>query len=432
MAVMWIDASAGVAGDMLLGALVDAGADLAALQSSVDAVIPGSVRLRAGQVTRAGLRATKVEVDVLVPDPPHRTWTTIRGLLAEADLPEPVRRRALAAFGRLAEAEGRVHGISPEDVHFHEVGALDAVADVVGTCAGVALLGVDTVVVSPVALGSGTVGAHHGTLPVPAPAALELSRGWHVLAGGDGELATPTGLALVTSLASASGPVPTMRVDRAGVGAGSRDTPHRANVVRVVVGEAGPPSAACGDGTPAGGAQDALLLECNVDDLDPRVWPHVLGLLLARGAWDAWLSPILMKKGRPAHTLHVLAERSRARELGDLLLTETTTLGYRVLPVTRDVVHRSWVQVPVGDGAVRVKLGLRDGRVLQVMPEFEDVVALAAARDEPVADVLLECHAAARSRGLVPGAAAPAACGTDRDRSDVAPGQESEVAPGQE
>ncbi|EYR64953.1 hypothetical protein N866_00725 [Actinotalea ferrariae CF5-4] len=234
---LWIDASAGVAGDMLLGALVDAGVPLARLQEAVDAVLPGSVRLVHGDVVRAGLRAAKVDVEVLVADPPHRTWADVRELLAAAPLADDVRDLALRTFARLAEAEGRVHGVPAQDVHFHEVGALDAVADVVGTCAGVVALDVHEVVVSPVALGSGTVRAHHGTLPVPPPAVLALVPGWDVLAGGEGELATPTGVALVTSLAHRSGPLPRMRVTTYGVGAGTKDVPGRANVVRVVVGD---------------------------------------------------------------------------------------------------------------------------------------------------------------------------------------------------
>lgn len=417
--VLWIDASAGVAGDMLLGALVDAGVPLGELQDAVDAVVPGSVRLTAASVTRAGLRATKVEVEVLVEDPPHRTWSTIRGLLGDAALDPAVRDAALAVFSRLAEAEGRVHGVDPEDVHFHEVGALDAIADVVGSCAGVARLGAAHVVVSPVALGSGTIEAHHGTLPVPAPAVLELARGWDVLAGGRGELATPTGLALVTGLASTTGPLPAMRVERTGIGAGTRDRHDRANVVRLAVGT--PPlhhAAGAGVHAHAGdlgaGSEPAVVLETNVDDLDPRLWPGVLARLLAAGASDAWLTPILMKKGRPAHTLHVLAEPSLAGGLRDLVLAHTSTLGVRAGTVAKDVLDRDWVPVDVHlpgpaarSGSVRVKVGHRAGVVVQAMPEFEDVASLAGAGADavPVAQVLAAAHSAAAAAGLVPGAA---------------------------
>ncbi|WP_298457167.1 nickel pincer cofactor biosynthesis protein LarC [uncultured Cellulomonas sp.] len=411
--LMWIDASAGVAGDMLLGALVDAGVPLTTLQAAVEAVVPGSVRLRSTDVTRAGLHATKVDVDVLVDDPPHRTWTTIRAALHAADLDEPVRTAALEVFARLAEAEGQVHGVRPEDVHFHEVGALDAIADVVGTCAGVHALGVTTSLVSPVALGSGTITAHHGVLPVPPPAVLALSRGWDVLAGGGGELATPTGLALVTGLAERSSALPPMRVERIGVGAGTRDVPGRANVVRIAVGTPSSPSDrkiaddAAGSAAGVWGTQEHVLLEANVDDLDPRLWPDVVATLLAAGAADAWLTPVLMKKGRPAHTLHVLAEPHLVAPLGDLVLQHTTTLGVRSTAVRRDVLPRAWVHVTTPHGDVRVKVGHRAGRIRQAMPEYDDVRAVAAATGLPVRQVLSAAHAGAAHAGLVVGGTWP-------------------------
>ena len=409
----WVDASAGVAGDMLLGALVDAGADLAVLQAAVDAVVPGAVRLRRSEVVRAGLRAAKVDVDVLVDDPPHRTWASVRALLEAADLPGPVRAGATAVFARLAEAEGRVHGVPASEVHFHEVGALDAVADVVGTCAALHALGVTTLVTSAVALGSGTVRAAHGSLPVPVPAVLELARGWDVLAGGaagpaaTGELATPTGVALLTALAQGSGPLPALRVEASGVGAGTRDTPERANVVRVVLGAPAP--------APRSHRETAVLLETTVDDLDPRVWPDVLAHLLAVGALDAWLTPVLMKKGRPGHVLSVLSGPRDAEALVDAVLEHTSTLGVRRSTVERDVLERAWVQVPVASGSgtgavsgsVWVKVGHRAGAVVQAMPEFTDVQALAHDWRRPVAQVLVLARAAAVDAGLAAGAPWP-------------------------
>jgi hypothetical protein len=341
-----------------------------------------------------------VDVDVLVEDPPHRTWRTIRGLLEAADVDEAVRSGATAAFARLAEAEARVHGTSPEDVHFHEVGALDAIADVVGTCAGFALLGVARVVTSPIATGSGRIEAAHGVLPVPAPAVLELAAGWDVVAGGPGELATPTGVALLTALARGSGPLPALRVRTTGIGAGTRDRPGRANVVRVVLGTPTAPE----DGSPGGPpGEDAVLLETNVDDLDPRVWPEVLSAVMGAGALDAWLTPVLMKKGRPAHVLSVLAAPERAEDLSGLVMAHTSTLGVRRTGVVRDVLERAWQPVDVAGAGVRVKVGHRGGRVVQAMPEFTDVVALAAGLGRPVADALLLAQAAAVDAGLVPG-----------------------------
>jgi hypothetical protein len=395
--VLWIDASAGTAGDMLLAALVDLGVPVGALQRAVDAVLPG-VSLTASTVRRAGLRAVHVEVAV-EDDAGSRTWADVRRLIADADLDPPVRDLALAVFERLARAEARVHGMEPDEVHFHEVGAHDAIADVVGTCAGVVALGVVRVVLSPVALGSGSVRTAHGVLPVPAPAVLELARGWEVAAAPQdaGELATPTGVALATTLASASGALPSMTVEGVGVGAGTRDVPHRPNVVRLVLGR--------------GGEQvvDAVVLETNVDDLDPRVWPDVLARLLEAGALDAWLTPILMKKGRPAHTLHVLARPADEGPLTDLVLTHTSTLGVRRAAVGRSVLDRGWVPVEVLGGSVRVKVGAREGRVVQATPEYEDAAELARAAGVPLAHVLRLADAAAVAAGLVPGAPWPRA-----------------------
>jgi pyridinium-3,5-bisthiocarboxylic acid mononucleotide nickel chelatase len=228
----WVDASGGVSGDMLLGALTDAGADLTAIRQAVDGVIPGAVRLAATTVTRAGLRAAKIDVEPLVADPKHRTWRDVRELLAGAALPRRVRDRAAAVFARLAEAEALVHGLSVEDVHFHEVGALDSIADVVGVCAALEDLGIATLTASEVALGSGRVRSAHGELPVPVPAVAQLARGWRVRAGGEGELATPTGMAMIRALASSCADLPAMTVDEVGVGAGFWALPRRRSPMR--------------------------------------------------------------------------------------------------------------------------------------------------------------------------------------------------------
>src|SRR6201993_3043801 len=232
----WVDATAGVAGDMLLGALVDAAAPLAVLQGAVDAVIPGSIRLASAPVTRGGMRATKVDVHPVVRDQAHRSWRDIQALLERADLAAGVGEQARRVFRRLAEAEARVHGLATDEVHFHEVGAWDSIADVVAVCAALDCLGVTSMSCSAVALGAGRVATSHGHLPVPVPAVLEMSAGWRVLSGGTGELATPTGMALLTALSQESCDLPAMSVRRVGVGAGTADVPGRPNVVRVVLG----------------------------------------------------------------------------------------------------------------------------------------------------------------------------------------------------
>ncbi len=327
---LWIDASAGVAGDMLLGALLDAGADLDAVDNAVRAVISDAVALRVSTVTRAGLRATKLDVDVIAADPPHRTWRSIANLLTQADLVDSVRSRALQVFSRLAEAEGTVHGIPAADVHFHEVGALDSIADIVGVCAALADLGVGTMSAGAVAVGSGRVRADHGEIPVPVPAVAQLAVGWTVFAGGDGELTTPTGMAMVAALCDACEELPELTVRAVGVGAGSKDVPGRPNVTRVVLGSTTP---AHSDRTPPPTGTAAVVLEANVDDLDPRLWPGVLDRLLRVGADDAWLVPILMKKGRPAHTVCVLCAPESAAALRAVIFDWTSTIGLREHPV---------------------------------------------------------------------------------------------------
>ena len=399
----WIDAGAGVAGDMLLGALVDAGADLDTVQLAVDAVIPGSVRLDRSTVTRAGQRATKIDVSVLDVDRAHRDWSTIRGLLVDSSLTEGVRQKAIAVFGALAGAEARVHGIPVGSVHFHEVGALDSIADVVGVCAAFAQLGIGTASVSPIALGAGRTTAAHGNLPVPVPAVLQLSRGRRVRAGGDGELTTPTGMALVATLAAGSEDLPLMTVDSVGVGAGTRDTDGRPNVTRIVLGDR--------QRIPAGGddvADAATVLQANVDDLDPRLWPGILTRILAAGAADAWLVPIVMKKGRPAHTLAVLARPDQAPALRDLIFAETSTIGIRETSARKFALARTWVDVPLGEATVPVKIAHRDGVIVQVTPEFDAVEAHAISLDRPVRVALDEAVAAAATAGLVTGTAVPA------------------------
>jgi pyridinium-3,5-bisthiocarboxylic acid mononucleotide nickel chelatase len=379
--VGWLDLGSGVSGDMLLGALVGAGVPLATLSAALEPLgLP--ITLRREDVRRGGLAAVRVHVDVPAGEQPHRTWADVRGLLDR--LPEPLRSSACGVFAALARAEAAVHGVPADDVHFHEVGALDAVADVVGVCAGVAALGLDRLVSSPIALGGGYVRTAHGRLPVPGPAVLALLADAAAPGHGGGaeeELATPTGVALVTALASDFGQLPPMRPAGTGTGAGGRDPADRPNVVRLVVGEA----------LAADRPHQVVVLEANVDDLDPRVWPAVLADLLAAGALDAWLTPVLMKKGRPAHVVSALAEPVAVPAVRAALFRETTTLGVRESVVARQVLARRLHIVDVGGQPVAVKLALGpDGEVVNAMPEWEDVVRAAGALDRPVKSVLAQ------------------------------------------
>jgi len=403
----WIDASAGVAGDMLLGALVDAGADLTVVQQAVDAVIADSVRLTSTPVTRAGQHASRISVAVITQDVPVREWGAINDLIATADLAAPVRERAMATFGRLAEAEGRVHNLPAADVHFHEVGALDSIADIVGVAAALHSLEIDSISASAIAVGSGRSRGTHGDLGVPVPAVVELAAGWKLFAGGSGELTTPTGMALVSALAERCENLPLLTLQASGAGAGSRDTPGRPNLTRVLIGERVMHS---DDDL----SETDVLIEANVDDLDPRLWPGVLTSLIRAGAADAWLVPIIMKKGRPAHTVSVLARPDQAGDLRYLLLTLTSTIGVRETRVRKTALPRGWVDLLLGGSCISIKIAHRHGTIWQVTPEFDDLERAADEQDLSPITVLEQAMAAALAAGLVAGAPVPNGLRTSR------------------
>ncbi|EPH03479.1 hypothetical protein HMPREF1531_01541 [Propionibacterium sp. oral taxon 192 str. F0372] len=419
----WFDVSAGVAGDMLLGSLIDAGADLVTIQQTIDLLIPGAVRLSASTVNRGGQRATKLIVEVLAPDQPHRTWKVIRSMIADSALHEQTRSRALAVFHLLAEAEATVHGTDPEQVHFHEVGALDSIADVVGTCEALRLLGAETISASPVALGSGRIQAAHGDIPVPAPAVAHLAIGWQVSAGptdaglaydndsahhlfphnqpapvatpgAPGELATPTGLAIIRALARICEPMPHMVPAKLGVGAGDKDFRDHPNIVRTIIGKPVTPPA----------ATEIVELAANVDDMPPELWPGVIEELIDAGALDAWLVPITMKKGRPAHTIHALCPPNLEETLSQLFLEHTSTIGVRAVGHRRVVAERVWTTLTVAGQPIDVKIASRNGVVLHASPEFDSLAAGAQAAELSRLDVTQRVQGAIVAAGLVAGA----------------------------
>ena len=295
-------------------------------------------------------------------------------------------------FRALADAEARAHRVAPEDVHFHEVGALDSIADVVGVVAAIGSLDLDRLVCSPIALGGGRARTEHGPIPVPGPAVVELLKA-HGAPGFGGpvdiELATPTGVALMVTLADEFGPLPELRPELVGSGAGTAEPEGHANLTRLVVGA---PLAASGT------AAREVVIEANVDDLDPRLWPGVLSALLDAGASDAWLTPILMKKGRPAHTLSVLAAPDLVDRLERLLLTHTSTIGLRRHSVDKVALPRETVEVEVYGEQVRVKLARLDGEVVTATPEYDDIARVAATKDLPEREVLSAARLAADAR----------------------------------
>lgn len=376
----------GVSGDMLLGALLDAGASLERVRAAIAAVAPEAVRIEVEPVRRAGLAALKAHVRVQESHH-HRGWRDVRDLLETAgpELSDGARKRALDVFRLLARAESVAHGIEMDQVHFHEVGALDAIADIVGVCAALEDLGITEVHAETVAVGSGTVQTQHGLLPVPAPAVVQLFAGTAaVLERGPvaRELCTPTGAALLVAHVRTWGPPPPARVLRAGAGAGSADHPQAPNVVRVLLLEPQRRS------QPAGRDDGQVVVSANVDDLDPRVWPHVVERLLESGADDAWLTPILMKKGRPAHQVSALCPPEAAEAVRRCLLTETSTIGVRSTGVEKRALNRTETTVVVDDLPIRVKQAWLDGELVNQQPEYDDALVVAKATGRPVRRVL--------------------------------------------
>ena len=374
MTVAWFHCYAGIAGDMALGALLDAGADLPEVRRLLDMLPVGGWSLEVEAVQRGGLAATRAVVNT-VEDGVVRTHAHIVGLIEEARLPDRVRDRALAAFAALAQVEGRLHRRNPAQVHFHEVGGLDAIVDIVGTCAALEVLDVDEVHTSRVATGSGVVRSAHGLLPNPAPAVVELLRGIPSY-GRDVavELTTPTGAALVATLATGHGPLPPMTVTSSGFGAGSRELEDLPNCTQVVLGTAEPAA------TPTG--QPLTVLEANVDDATGETLAHTVAALIDAGALDAWVTPVVMKKGRPAHVVSALADVALADQLVRVLRAETGSLGVRGHSVERWPLPRTTAEVEVEGLPVRVKVS--PGRV---KAEHDDAARVAWLRHLPLREV---------------------------------------------
>ena len=381
----WFHCFSGIAGDMALGSLVDAGADLAEVVALIDRLPVTGWSVEAEPVLRAGVAATKVRVrgeDTAV----VRTYAHISGLVDEARLPVRVRDRAQAVFAALAEVEGRLHRRPPEQVHFHEVGGLDAIVDVVGTCAALEVLGVDQVTSSPVATGLGMVRSAHGVIPNPAPAVLELLRGAPTYGREVSvELTTPTGAALLAAMVVAYGPLPALTVAATGYGAGDRDLDGLPNVVQVVIGDT---SDFAGTATPRPG-QPVALLEVNVDDATGEVLAHTVATLMDAGAHDAWVTPIVMKKGRPAHTVSVLCDPVLADQVAAVLVAETGSLGLRGTTLERWPAARDVGEVEVDGLPVRVKVS--GGRV---KAEHDDARRVARRTGTPLREVLTRAETA--------------------------------------
>jgi len=400
---------------MTLGALLDAGLPLAALQQALGSLALGDVELRAEKVLRTGVSATKFSVvehsnreqpenrEPANLEPrsnrphAHRHLPAIFKLIDGSSLSSDGRDRAKAMFQRLGEAEAAIHQMPVEKVHLHEVGALDSIIDIVGTVFAMEWAGADRVACSPLNVGGGMVKAAHGVFPVPAPATVKLLGATPVYSGAvQKELVTPTGALIATTYASAFGPMPAMSVERVGYGAGDRDDPVTPNVLRVLIGEEAAP------GSPKrhereGGGDRVTVIECEIDDMNPQIFGLVMERLYAAGALEVFYVPVQMKKNRPGTLLTVIAPPALRRVMADLVFRETTTIGLRHYEVDRECLDRAIVAVETPVGPVRVKVASRDGRVLNATPEFDDCAALAAASNLPVKDVQAMAMKAYRS-----------------------------------
>ncbi|MGH9359981.1 MAG: nickel pincer cofactor biosynthesis protein LarC [Terriglobia bacterium] len=391
--VAYLDCSSGISGDMFLGALLDAGVPEERLRAELATIPLGAYDFKTSRVIRAGLAGRRVEI-VIPQEQPHRHLSHIEKLLAESGLPPTAREKALAVFRRLAEAEGRLHAMSPSSVHFHEVGAVDAILDIAGACAGLELLGISELWCSPLNVGGGSVKAAHGTLPVPAPATAELLRGLPVYSSGiEAELVTPTGAALVSTLATRFGPLPAMKIEGIGYGAGTQDFAGHPNLARLMVGEKAERPM-----QPAAAGEIVSVIQANVDDMSPQLYAYFMEQALAAGALDVACTPAQMKKNRPGLELTVLCAPEHAERLAGIIFEQTTTIGLRIQEARRMTLEREAVSVETSYGAVRMKVARRNGRVMNAVPEYEDCRRLAEEKSVPLKEIMLAAQVAFRQK----------------------------------
>ena len=391
MKVLYFDCFSGAAGDMVLGSLIDAGVPLEEVRRALGSLAIEPEMVWTDRVVRTGISATKFcvrgEDGGDHHHHPHRHLKGVYTLIDGSALSASGKSRAKALFERLGEAEAAIHGTTMEKVHLHEVGALDSIIDIVGSVFALEWLGADEIVSSPLNVGSGTVKVAHGLYPVPAPATMRLLEGVPVYAGEQkAELVTPTGALIVSSYAKSYGPIPPMKVQKIGYGAGTRDFGDAPNVLRVLIGEAdtaggpkGPPYTAA--------ITDVVVIECEIDDMNPQIFGVLMDRLLAEGALDVFYTAVQMKKNRPGTLLTIIAPPDRREHLTSLVFSETTTIGVRYREMARECLERETLTVDTPLGVLRVKVARRNGRVLNASPEFDDCARVARERGVPLKDV---------------------------------------------
>ena len=375
MQVAYFDCHSGISGDMILGALIDAGVKPQAIRKGLSSLQLKGYELKSRRVKRGLFSGTKV--DIVLSSKAHihsRTFTDIKKLLQRSKLPKPVVEDSIEIFLRLGKAEAKVHRTTIDKVHFHEVGAVDSIVDIVGGVIGMRELGVDQVLASPLNTGEGTVKCDHGILPVPAPATLELLKGIPCYSSGiQYELTTPTGAAMIGFWAEAFQSLPLVKIKNTGYGAGSHVIPSHANLLRILVGE-----------TEGKGSEKVLLVETNIDDMNPEFYDHIMERLFSAGALDVFYTSVIMKKNRPAVKVSVLVSPVKREAISQILLTETSTFGVRVSEVDRIVLDRQSIEVSTPYGKVAVKVGSMGGQMVHFSPEYENCKQIAKKKKIPV------------------------------------------------
>ena len=376
MKIAYFDCCSGISGDMVLGALIDMGLDIRILRRELSKLRIRDYSISASKAKRHHITGTSFKVK-FKESRHHRTFTDIKNLINKSKLSAKVKELSVSIFFNLAKAEAKVHGCKVSEVHFHEVGAVDSIVDIVGTAVGVEQLGTERIYASALPLGSGWVETAHGRMPVPAPAALELLRGVPVIASSvKSELTTPTGAAIIKTIAKGFGNMPQIKIEKIGYGIGTRDFEQIPNILRIVTGEG------------SGGQEKLIMIETNIDDMNPQIYDYLMTRLFKKGALDVFLTPIQMKKGRPAVLLNVLCNEDKKAQVMDIIFEETTTIGIRTCEVNRYCLERGTSEVVTPYGKVKVKISQKNGKPINIQPEYEDCRKIAEKKNVPLKKVM--------------------------------------------
>lgn len=380
MRTAYFDCFSGISGDMTLGALIDAGLSIKELKSHLSKLPIDNYNITAKKVKKNGIAATKVDVIVKVRQK-ERRLSDIKKIINNSKLDKSIKNNSNSIFERLARAEAKVHKTSVSNIHFHEVGAIDAIVDIVGAVIGLHLLGIENICASSINTGTGFIKSAHGILPVPGPATAELLKGLPVYSTDTKmEMTTPTGAAIISTLSKDFGLMPKMDIKSIGYGAGTFNSPDMPNLLRIFIGEMKNPAK----------EENTILLETNIDDMNPQIYEYVMDKLFASGALDVYLTPIIMKKGRPATMLSVLAKKDDAKKLSDIIFRETTSIGLRVQEIGRSKAERENKEIKTKYGKVRVKIAFDDKEILGINPEYEDCKRIAVKKGIPLKKVIEE------------------------------------------